>query len=286
MTSQPPSVSTRPTTSLKPNPLNPRGDVDGSGLDELAASIRAQGVLQPLLITPAGMVVAGHRRLAAARMAGLEQVPVVVRDLDLVQQQEIMLVENLQRQDLSPVEEARAYRQLLDAGHTTAQLARRLGVPAARINARVVLLKLDEQVQWMFHRADLPLTLAPVLCRVADPLRQRQVATMAARRQLTVPEIERIVDRGVGALHAAAPNSALPPDEPEKLGLSPSRIGALDALAERAQTSVSLGQLAELFRTTCCACGAEDLPTYCSACPMLDLVNRVVAYVGRGGERP
>lgn len=137
----------------------------------------------------------------------------------------------------------------------------------------------------MFHRADLPLTLAPVLCKVADPLRQRQVATMAARRQLTVPEIERIVDRGVGALHAAAPTSALPPDEPQKLGLSPSRIGALDALAERAETSVSLGDLAELFRTTCCACGAEDLPTYCSACPMLDLVNRVVAYVGRAGAR-
>ena len=66
---------------------------------------------------------------------------------------------------------------------------------------RLVLLKLDEQVQWMFHRADLPLTLAPVLCRIADPLRQRQVATRAARRQLTVSEIERIVDRGVGVVH-------------------------------------------------------------------------------------
>ena len=286
MTSRPPSIATWPTASLKPNPLNPRGDVDASGLDDLAASIHAQGVLQPLLITPDGVVVAGHRRLAAARIAGLEQVPVVVRDLDLVQQQEIMRVENLQRQDLSPVEEARAYRQLLDAGHTTAHLARRLGVPAARINARIVLLRLDEQVQWMFHRGDLPLTLAPVLCKVTDPLRQRQVATMAARRQLTVPEIERIVDRGVGALHAAAPTGSLPPDEPQKVGLSPSRVGALDALAERAESSVSLGELAQLFRTTCCACGAEDLPTYCSACPMLDLVNRVVAHVSRGGEQP
>jgi ParB family chromosome partitioning protein len=103
MTSKSPSVASWPTLSLKPNPLNPRGDVDASGLDDLAASIHAQGVLQPLLITPDGVVVAGHRRLAGARMAGLEQVPVVVRDLDPVQQQEIMLVENLQRQDLSPV---------------------------------------------------------------------------------------------------------------------------------------------------------------------------------------
>jgi ParB family chromosome partitioning protein len=138
--SQAVSIPSRPIAELRPNPFNPRGDVDDAGLEELAESIRAQGVLQPLLVTPGGVVVAGHRRLAAARMAGLVEVPVVIRDLDRIQQQEIMLVENLQRQDLSPVEEARAYRQLLDAGHTTAQLARRIGAPAARINARLVLL--------------------------------------------------------------------------------------------------------------------------------------------------
>src|SRR4030095_8848957 len=107
--------------------------------------IRAQGVLQPLLVTPDGVVVAGHRRLAAARIAGLDDVPVGLRELAPVQQQEIMLVENLQRQDLSAVEEARAYRRLLDAGHTTAQLARRIGTTAARIHARLGLLKLDDQ---------------------------------------------------------------------------------------------------------------------------------------------
>jgi len=271
------STEFRPIDALRPNPLNPRGELHPAGLDELADSIRAQGVLQPLLVTPGGEVVAGHRRLAAARLAGLSEVPVVVRDLDRVQQQEIMLVENLQRQDLSCVEEARAYRRLLDGGHTTAQIARRIGVPSARINARLVFLKLDEQVQWMFHRGDLPLTLASVLLKVADPVRQRQIATMAARRQLTVPEIERIVERGAGALQAAPPRSSLPPDEPEKQGLSPSRVAALDNLAKHASGSVSLGELADLFRTTCCACGAQDLPTYCAACPMLDLVNRVLA---------
>jgi len=271
------STETRPVNDLRPNPLNPRGELHVAGLDELADSIRAQGVLQPLLVTPGGVVVAGHRRLAAARLAGLSEVPVVVRDLDAVQQQEIMLVENLQRQDLPAVEEARAYRRLLDDGHTTAQLARRVGVPAARINARLVLLKLDEQVQWMFHRGDLPLTLASVLVKVSDPIRQRQVATMAVRRQLTVPEIERIVERGAGALQPIPPRTSLPPKEPTKQGLSPSRVAALDNLATHAAISVSLGDLAELFRATCCACGAEDLPTYCTACPMLDLVNRVLA---------
>jgi ParB family chromosome partitioning protein len=234
-------------------------------------------VLQPLLVTPLGVVVAGHRRLAAARQAGLDTVPVLVRDLDPVQQQEIILVENLQREALSPVEEARAYRQLLDAGLSTAELARRVGITTARINSRMVLLKLDEQVQWMFHRGDLPLTLAPVLLRVADPSRQRQVATMAARRQLTVPELERIVERGAGALQSPPPQAALPPDESPRHGLSPSRLAALEQLRQRAGESVSLGTLAELFRLTCCACGMEDLPTYCSGCPMLDLVNRVLA---------
>ena len=271
-----PTTLTRPIDSLSPNPLNPRGDVDSSGLDELAASIGAQGVLQPLLITPEGVVVAGHRRLAAARLAGLQEVPVVIRDLDPVQQQEIMLVENLQRRDLSAVEEARAYQRLLDAGHTLAQLARRVGAPSARITARLALLRLDDQVQWMFHRGDLPLTLAPVLLKVADPLRQRQIATIGARRQLTVGEIQRIVDRGAGALHSAPPRSAPLPSEAEKQGLSPSRVDALGHLTERATCSVSLGQLADLFRDTCCACGAQDLPTYCSACPMLELVNRVL----------
>jgi ParB family transcriptional regulator, chromosome partitioning protein len=272
-----PSTETRPIEALRPNPLNPRGELQSAGLEELADSIRAQGVLQPLLVTPAGVVVAGHRRLAAARLTGLSEVPVVVRDLDLVQQQEIMLVENLQRQDLSAVEEARAYERLLADGHTTAQLARRVGVSSARINARLVLLKLDEQVQWMFHRGDLPLTLASVLLKVADPIRQRKVATMAARRQLTVPEIERIVGRGAGALQTPPPRSALAPDQPEKQGLSPSRVSALSSLARHAGSSVSLGDLAVLFQDTCCACGAEDLPTYCTACPMLDLVNRVLA---------
>ena len=276
------AVKTVPVDTLHPNPLNPRGNLDAAGLQDLADSIRAQGVLQPLLVTPGGVVVAGHRRLAAARLAGLDDVPVIVRDLDEIQQQEIILVENLQRQDLSALEEARAYRQLLDGGHTAAQLARRVGVPAARINARLVLLKLDQDVQWMFHRGDLPLTLAPVLVKVADPLRQRQVATMAVRRQLTVSEIERIVDRGIGALQAPPPRQGPPPGATDKQGLSPSRVVAIEHLAQRATSQVSLAELSDLFQATCCACGAEDLPTYCTACPMLDLVNRVLARADQG----
>jgi ParB family chromosome partitioning protein len=276
-----PQTEAWPVTRLRPNPLNPRTELQTTGLDELAASIRAQGVLQPLLVTPQGLVVAGHRRLAAARLAGLEVVPVLVRDLDPVRQQEIMLVENLQRAELTPVAEARAFRRLLDAGHTTAELARRLGVTTSRINSRLLLLKLDPHVQWMFDRGDLPLTLAPVLLRVSEPARQRQIATSAARRQLTVPELERIVERGAGALQAPPPKATLPADAPARDGLSPSRLAALQRLEARAGTQVSLGDLAFLFKSVCCACGMEDLPAYCTGCPMLDLVERVLATTGR-----
>jgi ParB family chromosome partitioning protein len=166
-------AETWPIDTLRPNPLNPRVEIQPSGLSELASSIAEQGILQPLLITPDGDVVAGHRRLAAARIAGLHEIPVLVHDLDSQRQQEIMLVENLQRQDLSVVEEARAYRRLIDAVSTTADVARHVGVNAARVKARLALLELDEQVQWMFHRGDLPITLAAVLLRVPDSVRQR-----------------------------------------------------------------------------------------------------------------
>ena len=117
-----------PLRNLRPNPLNPRGELDPTGIDELAASIAAHaaqgGILQPLLVTPDGTVVAGHRRLAAARRAGLIDVPVIVRALSPVEALELALIENLQRADLTPVEEARAYQHLVAAGVTLASIAR------------------------------------------------------------------------------------------------------------------------------------------------------------------
>ena len=137
------STETRPVNDLRMNPLNPRDELHTAGLDELAESIRAQGVLQPLLVTPGGVVVAGHRRLAAARLAGLTAVPVVVRDLNDVQQQEIMLVENLQRQDLSAVELSGIASGTTNSPPLPVQvapaalaMAGQLGVPAIRALAR------------------------------------------------------------------------------------------------------------------------------------------------------
>lgn len=271
---------TWPIDRLSPNPHNPRFAINESGLHELAASIKAQGVLQPLLITPAGLVIAGHRRLAAARKAGLTEVPVVVRDMTVVEQQAIMLVENLQREDLSPIEEARGYKGLLTTMVALAEVARAVGVTTARVKMRLVLLNLDEVVQMMVHRGDLPLTVAPILNRIGDPDRQRRVATMAATRKLSVPELERIVDGG--RVPSSAPKPTVKPkpilevDDPDYQG------DGREALLKRLQSpaigfAVSAPELEASFREVCCACGMQDLPDLCAACPMVQLVDVLLA---------
>lgn len=268
-------TDTRPVESLRPNPLNPRGELDPAGLQELADSIRAQGVLQPLLVTPDNLVVAGHRRLAAARLAGLADVPVLVRQLAEAEQIEIMLTENVQREALTAVQEARAYRQLLDRGYTRAQVIRRVGINHPRLQARLQLLQLDDEVQRRFERGELPLTLVPILARVQDVDQQRRLATIAGRRRLTVPQLETIVERGAGALNRPPPRAQLPPDEAPKAAVSQSRLETLAELRRDGEVSLSLDRLADLCEATCCACGMGHLPDICSACPLMELMQTV-----------
>jgi ParB/RepB/Spo0J family partition protein len=136
-----------PIARLSPNPLHPRTFLDPVRIQEWAASIAAHasqgGILQPLLVTLEGTVVAGHRRLAAARQVGMVEVPVVVRDLSRAQQLELILTDNIQHEDLSPVEEARGYQSLVNEGYTQAAVARAVGTTTTRVASRLVLLELD-----------------------------------------------------------------------------------------------------------------------------------------------
>ena len=273
-----------PTAWLQPNPLQPRGQLDAAGVQELAASIAAHaaegGILQPLVITPDGIVVCGHRRLAAARVVGLAQIPVVVHDLSPAQQLEVMLVENIQRQDLSPLEEARAYQRLVDAGYTQAAIARVVGTSTNRVASRLILLRLDGQVQAHFHRGERPVGLATVLVRVSDPIRQRRLASLAARRGLSVAQLEALVDRASASqtLGRSAAPSALPADDdPAGGGLSTSRRATLDALRARGNRHVSLGELAAVAESVCCRCGMASLPVICAACPLAELLATLLA---------
>jgi len=272
-----------PTESLCPNPLNPRRKLDPTDVDQLADSIVAHaahgGILQPLLITPDGTVVAGHRRLAAARRVGLAQVPVIVRELSPVEQLEIQLTENLQRADLSPIEEGRAYSQLIAAGTGVTSMARAIGVPASRVRERLALLDLDERVQERVHRGELPLNVGLLLVPLRDPVRQRRLASHSVRRRLTIAQVRKLVEAALSLPPSPEPERPLPPDEePNGGGLSSSRQQAIDALRTHADRPITLGQLAELAETVCCACGLASTPAICADCPNLHLLRAMLEH--------
>lgn len=138
-----------PLSAIRPNPGQPRRRLSQESLEELAQSIKEKGLLQPILVRPKGdgyELVAGERRYRAAQMAGLTEVPALVRDLTDREALELALVENLQREDLSPVEEARGYQALLSMGLTQEEVAKRVGKARSTVANALRLLQLPEEV--------------------------------------------------------------------------------------------------------------------------------------------
>jgi ParB family chromosome partitioning protein len=148
-----------PIDRIRVNPRQPRTRMDADSLETLAASIRQHGVIQPILVTETidgYQLVAGERRVRAARMAGLERVPAVVRQLADRDQLELALVENLQREDLDPIESARGYRQLIDEfGFTQEDLSQRVGRARTTVANTLRLLDLDQAVQAALVSAEI-----------------------------------------------------------------------------------------------------------------------------------
>lgn len=143
-----------PFVRLRPNPFQPRSQFRDEALDELCASIRANGILQPIIVRQRGEdyeIVAGERRWRAAQRAELTEVPVVVREFDDREMLELALLENLQREDLNPVEEARAYQRLIEEFHLTQEeVAERMGKSRVAVTNAVRLLRLPEAIlQWV-----------------------------------------------------------------------------------------------------------------------------------------
>jgi ParB family chromosome partitioning protein len=136
---------------IEPNPFQPRKAFDKQALDELAASIKASGMIQPVVVRRTGpgyQLIAGERRWRAARAAGLERIPAIVRDATDVETLELALVENLLREDLNPIEEAEAYQKLLsEFGWTQEELAQRVGRDRSSVSNAIRLLRLPEPIQ-------------------------------------------------------------------------------------------------------------------------------------------
>lgn len=188
-----------PITSLHPNPRQPRVHFDEARLEELADSIRANGLLQPILVrprTPGGFeIVAGERRYRAALRAGLTRVPVVLRNLTDEESLALALVENLLREDISPLETARAFRRLTDDfGLTQEELSRRVGKSRAAVANSLRLLDLPAPIQESLGRGEITEGHArALLYKEAAPEWQQRVWQMIRQRGLSVREAERLM---------------------------------------------------------------------------------------------
>ncbi len=187
-----------PLARIAPNPYQPRTAVDEDALAELAASIVEHGVLQPILVTETidgYRLVAGERRVRASRLAGLERIPAVVRELADHDQLELALVENIQREDLDPLEEARAYRQLIDEfGFTQEKLAKRMGKARPTIANSLRLLALDDEVQAALAAGLVSEGHARALGGLPTD-RQARVLAVVIDRDLSVRQTEELVRR-------------------------------------------------------------------------------------------
>ena len=188
-------VEAIPIVEIDPNPEQPRTRFEDETLGELAASIGTHGVLQPLVVRPLpsgryGLIV-GERRLRAAKLAGLELVPAVVREAEEPEALEIALVENLQREDLNPVDEAQGYEALMEmSGLSQAEVAERVGKDRSTVANALRLLELDAAVQEMLADGRLTAGHGRALLGLADGATQRTMAERAVRNRLSVRQIE------------------------------------------------------------------------------------------------
>lgn len=185
---------------IVPNRHQPRVRFDDEGIAELAASIAQMGVLQPLLVTPLEdgryMLVSGERRLRAARRAGLPTVPVVVREVDDRELLELALVENLQREDLDPIEEANGYRELVEVFELTqAEVAERVGRSRPAVANAIRLLELPDEVQGLVRGGALSAGHGRALLGLTDRRGVAPLARKIVRDGLNVRQVERLVKR-------------------------------------------------------------------------------------------
>ena len=189
--------------SIIPSPLQPRKDFAREALAELVESIRQHGIIQPLVVRNVRgqhELIAGERRWRAAQEAGLTQVPVITRIASDLEVLELSLIENLQRADLNPIEEAQAYARLADEfGMRQEEIAQKVGRSRAAVANSMRLLDLHQQVQTWLMQGLLSVGHAKVLLALKEPDEQRAVAETILRRSATVRATERLVARQLGA---------------------------------------------------------------------------------------
>jgi ParB family chromosome partitioning protein len=181
---------------IDPSPHQPRIKFEQAAMDELAASIKASGIIQPVLARRKGAryeLIAGERRWRAAQAASLQRIPAILRDVPDEKAVEMTLIENLQREDLNPLEEAMAFDRLFhDFGMTHEIIAERTGKSRSAISNSTRLLRLDPQVQKMIASGEISASHARALVTIIDPVTQLEAAKKAAKGRISVRQIERM----------------------------------------------------------------------------------------------
>lgn len=187
-----------PITSMERGKYQPRREMDAKALEELADSIRSQGIIQPLIVRPQGdkyEIIAGERRYRAAQIAGLSQVPVIIRHIPDEAAIAIALIENIQRENLNPIEEASALDRLIEEfGMTHQQVAEAVGKSRASVSNLLRLLALPEEVRTMLERGQLEMGHARTLITLPENA-QLEMANIIVGRSLSVRETENMVRR-------------------------------------------------------------------------------------------
>ena len=208
-----------PVAAIAPNPRQPRGGFGEESLAGLAHSIREVGVLQPIVVRPTGEgyeLVAGERRLRAAKVAGLATIPAVVRQTDDTEALREALIENLHREDLAPLELAAAFQELLEElGVSQEVLAERLGFSRPHIANTIRLLQLPAEVQRLLAEGKIQAGHGRALLALSDPEAQTSLALRIAAEDLSVRQVEEVAKtygRGEAAGAAPAVRSRRPPD--------------------------------------------------------------------------
>jgi len=225
-------VTEIPLKRIELNPRQPRFEIEPGQLRELADSIAASGVIQPVLVRPAGEMyelVVGERRVRAAKLAGLESVPAIVRQVPDEKMLELALVENIQRADLNPIEKALAVsRMISELGLTQEEAGRRLGLERSTIANMLRLLELSEELRGMVSRGTLSAGHARALLAVQDDGARLRLARQIVARGLSVRQAERLASR----LSARSRAARLRPASPNVVHLEEALSEALGARTE------------------------------------------------------
>jgi ParB family chromosome partitioning protein len=285
-----------PVDRIEPNPENPRLLFEESALEELAASIAEHGVLQPVLVRPMDhdrfQLVAGERRWRAAARAGLATIPALVEELDDEAALEIAVIENLQREDLSPLEEATIYDKMVrEHGYSIRKLAQKLGKDKGYLENRLRLADAPEEVRQLVSVRKDTLSHAYELLKVQDPKKRKRLAAQVASGQLSLVKLRERIEGRPRRLADQGPEEPASwglDDVPAEIPIQPSAVPAGDdaLVAAKARFQDALAQLLAVLRSqefeeAASATDRHNLAKYLTI-SKLTLENAITVIRGRG----